>query len=445
MNIPSKCKMIFETLKVNGFECFAVGGCVRDSIMGQSPHDWDFTTNALPDDICRCFSQYTTIDIGRDFGTICVVIDSEPFEITTYRCDGVYSDSRHPDNVTFTRNLTDDLARRDFTINSIAYSPDIGFVDPYGGIKDITEGIIKCTGIPSERFSEDALRILRAVRFSARFGFKIEGDTASAIHNLKDNLKAVHPQRIRKELTGLLMGEDVSSVISEFRDVLAVIIPEIEPMFRTQQNNPHHSYDVWNHTVKALENTPFDELVRFAVFFHDIGKPSAKSTDSKGIDHFLKHQIISARLTAGILRRFGFSNKFINDVCLLVKYHDERFRNGESDIKRVLSIIGEDLFFKLMDVTYADVSAQSDYQREYKLNLLSKTVKQAKAIIARGDCYTLSTLAVKGNDLIKMGFKGKAISNTLNVLLRLVIKGKIENTKESLLFYANTLPREQVD
>ena len=441
MNIPQKCKLIFEILQNNGFECYAVGGCVRDSIMGQSPQDWDFTTDALPDDICRCFSQYTTIDIGRDYGTICVVIDSEPFEITTYRCDGEYTDSRHPDSVTFTRNLIDDLARRDFTINSIAYSPATGFVDPYGGIKDIDDGIIRCTGIPYDRFSEDALRILRALRFSARLGFDIEKQTASAIHNLKDNLKAVHPQRIRKELTGILVAADAPSVISEYQDVMAVIIPEIEPMSETSQNNPHHCYNVWEHTVKALENTPSDELVRFAVFFHDIGKPSVKSTDSKGIDHFTKHQTISAELTSQILRRFGFPSKFVKDVSLLVKYHDERFRNSGADIKRILSIIGEDLFFKLMDVIYADISAQSDYQREDKFNLLKSTSEQAKTIIASGECYTLSALAVNGSDLIKMGFKGKAISHSLSVLLKLVIKGKAENTKESLLFYANSLPR----
>ncbi len=442
INIPDKCKLIFNILEENGYECFAVGGCVRDSIMGNKPHDWDFTTNALPDDICRCFSDYTTIDIGREFGTICVVIDSEPFEITTYRFDGVYSDSRHPDSVSFSRNLTEDLARRDFTINSIAYSERTGFVDPYNGRQDIENKIIRCTGVAHKRFSEDALRMLRAVRFAARLGFTIENSTKEAMHTLKDNLRSVHPQRIRKELTGILMAENASEILREHRDVLAVIIPEIAPMFDLPQVNPHHTYDVWEHTLTALKNTPFDELVRFAVFFHDIGKPSVKTTDDKGIDHFKKHQLESAQMTRDILRRFGYPNKFNDKVCSLIHHHDERFRLMDADIRRVLSDIGEDLFWKLMDVSLADILSQSMYKREEKLAKREAVIKTAKEIIARGDCYTLSQLEVKGPDLISMGFKGEAIGHALHVLLRLVIKGKVTNSREELLFIANSLPRE---
>ncbi|MBQ8001045.1 MAG: CCA tRNA nucleotidyltransferase [Ruminococcus sp.] len=441
-NIPDKCKLIFNILENNGFECFAVGGCVRDSIMGNEPNDWDFTTNALPDDICRCFSDYPTIDIGREYGAICVVIDSEPFEITTYRFDGVYSDSRHPDSVSFSRNITEDLARRDFTINSIAYSESRGYVDPYNGIQDIKDGIIRCTGVASKRFGEDALRMLRAIRFAARFGFSVDPATKEAMLTLKDNLRAVHPQRIRKELTGILMADNVSHILRDYRDVIAVIIPEITPMFDLPQVNPHHCYDVWTHTLTALEHTPASELIRFAVFFHDIGKPCVKTTDDKGIDHFKKHQLISAQMTGDILRRFGFPNKFINKVCALIRHHDERFRLMGADIRRVLSDIGEDLFWKLMDVSLADMLGQSDYHRADKLAQRDAVIKEAHAIIARGDCYTLSQLKVKGPDLIAMGFKGEAIGHALNVLLRLVIKGKLANNRDELLLIAKSLPRE---
>lgn len=442
IKIPDKCKLIFKILEENGYECYAVGGCVRDSIMGNEPHDWDFTTNALPDDICRCFSSYPTIDIGREYGTICVVIDSEPFEITTYRFDGVYSDSRHPDSVSFSRNLKEDLARRDFTINSIAYSESAGFVDHYNGIQDIKDKIIRCTGVANKRFSEDALRMLRAVRFAARLGFTIEDSTKEAMLTLKDNLQAVHPQRIRKELTGILMAENVSDILREYCDVIAVIIPEVKPMFDLEQNNPHHTYNVWEHTLNALKHTPSSELVRFAVFFHDIGKPSVKTTDDKGVDHFKKHQLESVQITRDILRRFGYPNKFINDVCLLIHHHDERFKLMDADIRRVLSDMGEALFWRLMDVSLADILSQSMYKREEKLFHREAVIKEAKAIIARGDCYTLSQLEVKGSDLISMGFKGEAIGHALNVLLRLVIKGKVQNSREELLFIANSLPRE---
>lgn len=442
INIPEKCKLIFNLLEKNGFECYAVGGCVRDSIMGNVPMDWDFTTNALPDEICRCFNDFKTVDIGKEFGTICVVVDSEPFEITTYRRDGDYSDSRHPDFVSFTSNINDDLARRDFTINSVAYNEKTGFVDPFSGVNDIQSKVIRCTGVPKERFTEDALRILRAVRFASRLGFSVDIETSKAMHLLKDKLSLVHPQRIRKELTGILMAEHAPKVLNEFRDILCVVLPEIEPMFDLPQSNPHHIYDVWTHTLNALGNAPSDEVARFAVFFHDIGKPSAKTTDNLGIDHFKKHPYISAEMTAVILRRFGFANSFIEDVCLLIKYHDERFRLMDADIKRVLSAIGEELFEKLMSVSLADTLAQSDYQREYKLSHRIEVINRKEDIIAKGECYKLSQLAINGADLVDVGFKGKAISDALNNLLKLVIKGKCNNSREELLLCAKSLPKE---
>ncbi len=431
INIPQKCKIIFDILETNGYECFAVGGCVRDSLMGKDPVDWDFTTNASPDDILRCFSDFKTIEVGKQYGTIAVVINNETFEITTYRVDGVYSDSRHPDSVSFSSSIADDLSRRDFTINSMAYSSSCGLVDPYGGLEDINNGIIRCTGEPKRRFYEDALRILRALRFSSRYNFKIETHTKDSIFECKESLKLVHPNRLRKEFTGILEGNP-RTILLEYRDVLAVIIPEIKPMFDLAQNNPHHCYDVWEHTAVALSHTLSEDVLRLAVFFHDIGKPYVKTTDDKGVDHFKKHQIYSTKIAKQVLGRFCFPKSIVSDVCTLVLYHDERFRNLTVDIKRVLGKVTERLFNDLLLVSYADIMAQSDYQREEKLIYRETVLSEARRILSDNECYSLSQLALDGNDLISLGYKGKDIGVILNTLLRMVIKGTAENTKESL-------------
>ncbi|MGN0452717.1 MAG: CCA tRNA nucleotidyltransferase [Ruminococcus sp.] len=437
--IPEKCKFIFEKLKHSGFECFAVGGCVRDSIMGKLPQDWDFSTNASPDEITACFEDYNTITVGKKYGTIAVVSEGETYEITTYRRDGAYSDSRHPDEVTFSSSIEDDLSRRDFTINSIAYSEDRGYIDPYGGIEDIKKKLIRATGDPYIRFAEDALRIIRGVRFASSLGFDVEENTDEAMHMLSSTLSQVHPQRLKKELMGIIMGDFAFDVLHRYADVLSSVIPEIEPMFNLAQNNPHHKYDVWTHTLYALKNAPKNELVRVAVFFHDIGKPHKKTTDEKGIDHFKQHPMKSVEITEKVLTRFAFPREFINNVCKLIEFHDERFTNRTPDIKRVLNKIGEELFFLLLEVSRADVSAQSEYKRSEKLNLLSAVELEANRIIAANECYSLKTLAVNGKDLEHLGFEGKSIGDTLEVLLRSVIRGKTQNNKTELILFAKSM------
>lgn len=433
VSIPEKCKFIFETLYKNGFMCYAVGGCVRDSLMGRIPLDWDFTTDAKPEEIEICFSDYKTVDIGKKYGTITVINKEDSFEITTFRCDGVYSDTRHPDAVTFATSINDDLSRRDFTMNSIAYSPKHGLVDPFGGVLDINNRIIRATGNAKERFEEDAIRILRGLRFASNLGFDFDDSTANALVSSSFLLSKVHPARLRKELSGLLTGGYVFDVLSKYRDTLAVIIPEIEPMFNTTQNNPHHIYDVWNHTIKALSNSKNTELVRLCVLLHDIGKPFLKTTDSVGVDHFKKHQLKSAEIATDILRRFGYPSKFISDVTMLVRYHDERFRNLRYDIKRLLNILGENLFFTLTDVISSDISAQSEYKREEKYSHLELVVKTAKEILDGGECFSLSQLSVNGNDLHVLGFQGKDIGLILNKLLDDVMRERVSNVKEPLL------------
>ena len=433
MQIPNKCKFIFYILEKYGFECFAVGGCVRDSLMNNTPSDWDFATNALPHQILDCFCDYKTIDIGKKYGTITVISEGESYEITTYRNDGEYTDSRHPNCVTFTNAIIDDLSRRDFTINSVAYSPAKGIIDPFNGERDIKDGVLRCTGIPFNRFSEDALRILRALRFASRFDFEIEKETSQAILNCAETLKSVHPNRLRKELIGLLMGKNPKSILLRYRDVISHIIPEIKPMFDLNQNNPHHKYDVWTHTVEALSYTECDETVRIAMFFHDIGKPSVKSTDEMGVDHFKKHQLESVNIAESIMRRFAFPSSQINDVKLLIQYHDERFHSIDKDIKSVLCVLGNNLFTKLMSVSYGDIMAQSEYKREEKLVHREKVITRWKEIILNNECYSLEQLAIKGSDLLDLGYSGKDIGTILDGLLKMVIKGIVPNEKNALL------------
>lgn len=434
LKFPEKTQIIFETLKNNGFECYAVGGCVRDMLMGRTPADFDFTTDATPKEIAGCFEGYKTIDTGIEFGTVAVVVDDDVYEITTFRLDGDYKDNRHPDNVTFSKDIEDDLCRRDFTVNSIAASSDGEIIDPWGGIIDIERKVIRTTGKAEKRFLEDALRILRALRFSSKLNFSIEQSTKAAIHSCKDNLSSVHPQRIKKELEGLILSNVRSDFLFEFTDVLSVIIPDIEPVINLKQNNPHHIYSVWKHTLVALENTPEDLEIRLAVLFHDFGKAQAHTTDSEGIDHFKGHQAISASIAQRELSRFGFSSKLVNNVVTLIKYHDERFRNGDADIKKVLRITDTELFFKLMDIQMADTLAQSEYKREDKINFINNVKKRAQEIVDKGECYKISQLSVNGDDVLSCGYKGREVGEVLNMLLNAVISQKCDNDREKLLY-----------
>ncbi len=433
--IPEKTRFIFEILEKNEYECFAVGGCVRDSLMNIIPDDWDFTTNATPDEIIECFKDYKLITVGQKYGTIGVVCNNSVYEITTFRKDGVYSDSRHPDTIEFSPNIEDDLVRRDFTINSMAYNPKTGIIDPYGGQLDLSNKLIRCTGDPYKRFDEDALRIMRALRFSSRFGFDIEKTTSKAIFDKKSGLTAVHPQRLKKEISGLIMGSGFHKVLESYAEVLATIIPDIEITFAFPQNTPHHCFDVWNHTLKALKNTPADEEIRLCVLFHDLGKPLSRTIDKKGRDHFKGHPVISAEIAERHLKKFGFPAKTVSNVVNLVRFHDERFKKGDYDIKKLLGILGEELFFKLMVVAISDVLAQSDYRREEKINLLKSVERRAREIIDSDECYSLSNLMVKGDDLVSLGYNGREIGCILNELLDAVISDRCDNSKEALIGY----------
>lgn len=440
IELPQVPKLIINTLQLSGHECFAVGGCVRDSLSSREVNDWDFTTSASPDEIEKCFSDYTTIDIGKKFGTICVVIDGVNYEITTYRTDGEYADSRHPDSVEFSNNLKDDLSRRDFTINALAYNDSVGLVDEFDGLRDLQLGVIRCIGDADTRFSEDALRILRALRFSSTYGYSIEAKTAEAIMSNKNNLSLVSSERISKEFSKLLCGSHVDFILRRYKEVFAVFIPEISTMFHFDQNTKHHNKDLWRHTVSAVKNTPPDDLLRTTMLLHDIGKPMSVYTDKKGASHFPNHQKLGAAMSTTILKRLKYPSSFISTVNLLIENHDNRLTPNSAVVKRCMRDLGADNTKKLLTIQRADILAQSLYKREEKLSVLDSVCAEYNRILDSGECYSLSTLAVNGKDIIHLGVtSGEMIGKILNQLLDKVIDGELDNNKESLIFYTKSI------
>lgn len=437
IRLPQNAKLIMDKLRDNGYSCYAVGGCVRDCLRGLEPHDWDFTTSALPDEIERVFSDYRTITVGKQYGTVAVLIGGELYEITTYRIDGEYTDSRHPDEVQFSDRIQDDLARRDFTVNAMAYNDVEGLVDLYGGRQDLSFGVIRCVGDPEERFQEDALRILRALRFASVLGFTIEPDTSDAILRQRKLLSGIAYERIREELLKLLCGDKADFILRRYRKVIAVVIPELKGTFDFEQHSKHHNRDLYRHTVAAVHHVEPEPLLRVTMLFHDIGKPLAQTTDKHGVCHYRGHQKIGAAMTREILRRLCMPSVFIDEVCNLIRWHDERFKPETVSIKKYLKLLGADAMQKLMLVQRADISAQSAYMREEKLTNLAAVSEELNRIITAGECYSLRQLAVNGSDLLHIGVSsGIQIGQTLDQLLDLVIEGELPNEKEALLSYA---------
>lgn len=442
LKILNKCSFIFEILENSGFECYAVGGCVRDILLNIEPDDIDFTTNATPDEILECFKNFRTFELGKKFGTISVLHNQSIYEITTYRIDGKYIDSRHPDKVEFSPNLKDDLARRDFTINAMAMDKNGRITDIYGGRKDLENKLIRTVGNPKDRFEEDALRIFRALRFSCKLGFDIEETTASYAKELSYTIKEVHPQRLRDELKALLITKNAPEIIGEYKELFFTIIPELRICQNFRQITAHHRFDVLTHILKSLSFAPFDEEIRFALLFHDIAKPLCFTEDKAGITHFKGHPAKSADIAAEILKRFSFSSDFINKISLLIKYHDKRFEKPRIHIKRLLSELSKEEFRKLLIIQRCDILAQSEYKREEKLDHIDYIETVFNEIIEENACIKLDDLAVNGRDMLNLGYKGKEVGDILNHLLNLVIEEKANNQKEELLniavkFYAD--------
>ena len=432
MWIPEKAAEIIRILMSNGFEAYVVGGCVRDSFLGRKPGDWDITTSARPEEVKRIFSR--TVDTGIEHGTVTVLMDQEAFEVTTYRVDGEYEDHRHPKEVTFTASLEEDLKRRDFTINAMAYNPDTVLVDIFDGRGDLERKIVRCVGDPVERFDEDALRILRAIRFSAQLGFYIDEETQKAMTSRAEALRHVSAERIRVELVKLLVSDYPERIKEACRlGITKVILPEYDAIVGVEQHTPNHIYDVEMHTLIALKNIESDPILRLTMLFHDFGKPVVKKTD-KGRDIFYKHPEVSAQMCRDILKRLKFDNYTLERVYRLVKWHGLKYFPNEVSVRRALNRVGKDIFEQFINVQRADVSAKNPEVVEKKQKLLDEKEMVYRQIIERGDCFEVKTLAVNGKDLIQAGIpQGPVLGDILERLVEMVIDDQSLNTKEELL------------
>ena len=388
LSIHPEANTLIHTLQEQGYEAFVVGGCVRNALLGLHPHDWDICTNATPSQMREVFRGYETVDFGLKHGTLVVMAGKQPYEVTTYRVDGVYADNRHPEQVTFTDSLALDLSRRDFTVNAMAYNDEQGLVDPFGGAEDLRCRRLRCVGVPDNRFHEDALRILRGVRFAAVYGFSVEEETAASLHRCAPLLRHIAAERVASELTGALCGAHVAETLDVFRDVAAVAVPELTETFDFPQRNKHHRYDVWRH----------------------------------------------------ILRRLRFPNAFIEDCLALIVYHDVRFNGTTKQVRRVLSRLGEVNTRRLFAVQRADIAAQSAYRREEKLASVAEAERLAEEILAQRQCLCVKDLAVGGRELLAAGVpEGRAVGRLLNTLLDEVLDETLPNEREALLARACVL------
>ena len=431
IKIPNDVKVVIDILTKNGFKAYVVGGCVRDSVMGRIPNDWDVTTDAAPEKIKELFSSFRTVDTGIKHGTVLIVSGRTPVETTTFRIDGEYTDNRHPDAVTFTKNVCDDLARRDFTINAMAYNDKEGIIDPFGGMNDIEKKIIRCVGDADKRFNEDALRIMRAIRFSSVLGFDIEEKTAESIHNNKNLLSSIACERITSELMKLICGDNVFNVLSEFRDVIGVFIPELTLEFDFKQYGKKHGYDVWMHTVHTVNNIENDPILRLTMLLHDTGKIATHVIDEKGNSTFKNHAAIGGVIAENILRRLRFSKEYINLVSYLVSIHDKEVPETRTEVKEYVRELGEENFIRLMKIRRADKSGLSKEFRDItdKLVFAYSTFDD---VMNNNEPYCLSQLAVNGND-IKKYVTANNMGDALNYLLDIVIKKPEKNRKDILI------------
>ncbi len=439
IDLPKNVKFIIDTLESAGYEAYAVGGCVRDSILGRTPNDWDITTSAKPLETKALFKK--TFDTGIKHGTISVLLGKEIYEVTTYRIDGEYEDARHPKEVTFTAELKEDLLRRDFTINAMAYNPTSGIVDLYGGIEDLKNHVIRCVGVPHDRFSEDALRIMRAVRFAAQLDYTIEEKTQEVIRELAGTLSKISAERIQVELIKLLTSDHPEFLKLAWElGITKVILPEFDRAMESEQNNPNHAYSVGEHSLKVMQYLPPDKVMRLAGLFHDIGKMDTKTTDEKGVDHFYGHPEVGAKIAAEVFNRLKFDNDTKTKVCRLVECHDWFIGAVPSHIRRYMNRIGEEFFPMIFDFNKADIMAQSFYNREEKLEDLEVLKEAYLKVKEAGDCINIKDLVITGSDVIKAGVPaGPGVGAVLKALLEEVLDDPAKNNKDYLLSRIDSL------
>lgn len=436
IEISEGARRIIRVLKLKGFNAYVVGGAVRDCLMGRAPHDFDIATSATPQEVKKTFPR--TIDTGIKHGTVTVMDMNGCFEVTTFRSDGDYSDSRHPENVSFIDDVREDMLRRDFTINALAYNDSDGLIDCVGGRKDIDDKIIRCVGEPERRFKEDALRMLRAIRFSVVLGFSIEEETAAAIKKYAVLIKRVSAERIREEIEKILRCENPGGIVKLHElGLLQYIIPEIEVCFSVAQKNKYHIYNVGEHIIHAVSATPEDIVIRWAALLHDIGKPLCQSTDANGTIHFYGHHHESVRLADDILHRLKLDNETRKNILLLIENHDIRIEANSVSVKRVMARLGEELFSKLLILQEADNYAKNHKYLEDKLNKLNDVRVIYRKVLSERQPYMISDLVINGRDLIKIGFRaGREIGDTLHELLDEVLINPKLNNREYLIMRA---------
>ncbi len=451
IEIPTGAAYILQQLNKHGYEAYIVGGCVRDSLLGKQPNDWDITTSAKPEEVKAIFHR--TIDTGIQHGTVTVLVDREilddgsgslashtdyAFEVTTYRVDGVYTDHRRPESVCFTASLEEDLKRRDFTINAMAYNPEQGVIDIFGGQEDLEKGIIRCVGEASERFDEDALRILRAVRFAAQLDFVIEDQTREAMRDQAKFLEDISVERICTELTKMIVSKHPERLEEAYElGLTQMFLPEFDVMMQTPQNNQYHLYDVGHHTLKVMEAVPATTVLRYAALLHDVGKPECKTTDETGVDHFYGHQELSAKMARTTLRRLKLDNDTIDQVCRLVKNHDYGLSGdgpGMKSFRRFVAQLGAEHFADFLEIRKGDMAGQSAYHLEQRRQVIAHMEAMYAEIIEQKQCLKLSELAIGGKDLIAIGVKpGPDMGRILKALLDRVLEEPELNTREQLL------------
>lgn len=425
---------LFEIIEAAGFEVYLVGGSVRDYLLDLEAADVDLATNATPEQVKKLFSFTKVIDTGIKHGTVTVMLHHIPMEITTYRTDQGYSDHRRPDKVQFSQSITDDLARRDFTINAMAYHPSKGLIDPYGGADDLVNSILRAVGSPSERFEEDPLRILRGLRFVSRFGLQVEAETDKALRRHADLLFYISKERIYSELKAILLGDAVEKVLLDYPEVFVAIIPELAPMMQFNQNNPHHDRDLWTHTAAVVAATPKDVSLRLAALFHDIAKPQTKTTGDDGVSRFLTHQEIGDEVARQILRDLRADNRTLLEVSQLIRYHDHDIGLKEGSIRDWLAKLGPDILYKLLELKRADIIGQHPNYYQEKMDRLTKLRERIDIVLHGNVAFTLNSLEIDGHDLLELGFpEGRTIGLILDRLLKEVMQEQLPNEKKALI------------
>lgn len=430
--LPDEVNLIIDTFYKNGFEAYIVGGCVRDCILERSPNDWDITTNALPEDMVKLFSH--TVPTGIKHGTVTIVINKNNYEVTTYRIDGEYSDNRHPDEVIFTTSLKEDLSRRDFTINAMAYNNEDGLIDPFDGLRDIKNQIVRSVGNPDKRFNEDALRMIRAIRFASQLKFRIEEDTFSSIIHNCNLIKNVSIERVREELSKILLCERPSLGLMDLKNsgLLYLTLPEVIPCIGFEQRNPYHDKTVFEHILSVIDNSPPDLIIRLAALLHDIGKPHCFSVDVKGKGHFYGHEFKSADIAEALLRRLKYDNNTIKRVKVLVLEHMHRYSKLKtSSMKKFINRVGIDNLNPLFELQTADIKGSAP---PFDFSTVEYMRSETGKIISQKQPLTTKDLQLDGEDLIILGYKpGKKIGEILNYLLEEVLENPELNTKRKLI------------